>query len=82
MTEGGSTLFDDRPFASVFLDQASDDNVCRKRAVHAGFTGSCVLGTGLGRISVPVVVDRALNRVVLLVKIAVAASVLWRTHPC
>ena len=61
-------------FAGLYLDQASDCIVCLRRAVHAGFTGTCVLGTGLGKYSVPVVGDRSLGRVDLLVMIAVAAS--------
>ena len=41
--------------------------------MYAGFTGSCVLGTGLGITSVPVVDDRALLRVDLLRLTAEAA---------
>ena len=72
----GLASIDECLFAGLFLDQAFDVGLCRKRAVHAGFTGSCVLGTGLGKISVPVVGDRSLKRVDSLGMTAVAASVL------
>ena len=64
-------------FARLFLDRASLD-VWRKWAVYAGFTGSCVRGTGLGINSVPVVDDRALLRADLL-RLTAEAAFLIRT---
>ena len=61
--------------ACVYLDLVSI--VLWKWAVYVGCTGSCVLGTGFGIESVPVVGDRASLWMDLLFLSAVAAFVLW-----